>query len=65
MSGEKRSQYELQQQRERKLQAVRRCAALQSQIAGLRQRLEAALSGASEGLRTTFAQQVQQARAWL
>jgi len=65
MSGRKESEYRLREERERKLRLVQRVGSLHSEVEALKQRIEAALAGASSGLRATFAAEVERAERWV
>lgn len=65
MSGRKCSEFRLQQEREEKLRLLQSLENRHAEVDGLKKRLTAILNGASEGLRTTFADNVQHAQLWL
>lgn len=65
MSGRKYSEFRLQREREEKLKLAQDIGNLHSEVSALQKRVVSMLEEASEGLRTTFAQEVQQAQRWL
>jgi|GEM_PF-1426920 len=65
MSGLKCSEFQLQREREQKLQLVQNVSKLQAEINGLQKLVQEMLNKASKGLRDTFAQEVKQAQGWV
>jgi hypothetical protein len=65
MSGRKVSEFQLRKEREEKLRLVQRVAGLRGEVAALSAAVEAALEGASPGLRSTFSTEVAGARRWM
>ncbi|MFC1596924.1 hypothetical protein ACFL5Q_03155 [Planctomycetota bacterium] len=65
MSGRKESEYRLRREREEKLRVLQRIVGLRSEASGLQQRIVALLEDSSEGLRSTFADEVQGTQQWL
>ena len=65
MSGEKYSEYRLRRERAERLQLEQRIGSLQAECQALQARAFEMVAGVSEGLRTTFSAEVQQAQRWL
>jgi hypothetical protein len=65
MSGRKCSEFRLQREREEKLRLIQNLGNLHAEVNGLKERVTTALNSASEGLRTTFAEEVRHAQRWL
>jgi hypothetical protein len=65
MSGRKCSEFRLQRERKEKLRLLQSLGNLHTEVQGLQERLTTMLNNASEGLRTTFAEDIQQAQRWL
>jgi hypothetical protein len=65
MSGRKRSEFQLQREREEKLRLGQGVRNLHAEASGLKERVARLLDGASEGLRSTFTGEVLQAKQWL
>ena len=65
MSGRKVSEYKLAQERALKLKALSTIKANHSTLSATKKRLSEVLKGASPGLRSTFAGEVQEAERWL
>ena len=65
MSGHKRSEFRLQREREEKLRLGQGIRNLHAEASGLKERVTRLVEGASEGLRSTFAREVLEAKQWL
>ena len=65
MSGRKCSEFSLQRERAEKLRLLQGLGNLHAEVNGLRERVTDLCDEASEGLRATFAEDVQQAQHWL
>lgn len=65
MSGRKCSEFRLQREREEKPRMLQSLGNLHAEVTGLKARIKTLREGISEGLRTTFAADMQQAQRWL
>jgi hypothetical protein len=65
MSGVKCSEFRLRQEREQRMRLLQEINNLVSELHALEKHLHTVIVSASEGLRTTFSSEVNQAEAWL
>ncbi len=65
MSGLKYSEYSLEREKEEKIELLQEISNLKKEIKIVREYLESLLLNTSEGLRTTFSQEVKETQEWL